>query len=161
MHPVTGERITYPVRLGGLVLVVRKDEIQAAAVDVECGATLGLRHGRACDVPARPAGSPWRFPGWLTGFGRLPHGEVSRVLLTGRFRLALHHLVQPLTGQEPVVRLGTDREVEVTGRRVGLASLDQLADHGDDLRDVAGRPRLDRWPQAAKRVVGIAECALV
>ena len=50
-----GGRAVGAAALGNLVLVVREDEVEAAAVDVEDLAQVFRRHGRALDVPA---GSP-------------------------------------------------------------------------------------------------------
>jgi hypothetical protein len=52
-HALHAERAA---ALGELVLVVREHEVDAAAVDVEGVAQMLARHGRALDVPARPAG---------------------------------------------------------------------------------------------------------
>ena len=51
--------------LGDLVLVVREDQVEAAAVDVERHAQPALAHGRALDVPAGAAVAPGPSqPGW-------------------------------------------------------------------------------------------------
>src|ERR1700730_11063492 len=58
-------------RLRDLVLVVRKSEINAAAVDVEDFAEMLPRHRRAFDVPAGPArrgDAARRWPGGFAGF---------------------------------------------------------------------------------------------
>src|SRR5205823_1741951 len=90
--------------LGDLVLVVREDEVQPAAVNVEGGAEISGGHGRALEVPAGPAASPGRRPGRLAGLGPLPQGEVARIALAA---LALGvagrvHGVQLLPGQGAV-----------------------------------------------------------
>ena len=48
--------------LGDLVLVVREDQVGAAAVDVERLAEVAVRHRRALDVPAGPARAPGARP---------------------------------------------------------------------------------------------------
>ena len=58
--------------LGDFIFVMRKLQIEAAAVDVEMIAEAGGGHGRALDVPTRPAFAPWRLPEWLAGFGGFP-----------------------------------------------------------------------------------------
>ena len=50
-----------------LVLVVRKDQVAAAAVDVEGLAQIAPRHGAALDVPARPAAAPGAVPARQVG----------------------------------------------------------------------------------------------
>src|SRR5207248_9672955 len=70
--------------LRDLVLVVREDEVLPAAVHVEGGAQVLLRHRRALDVPPRPAGSPWALPGdglRLARLRRLPERKIERVAL--------------------------------------------------------------------------------
>ncbi len=67
--------------LRDLVLVMRKDQVEAAAVDVERLPEQRVRHRRALDVPARPAGAPRRRPLRLVGLRELPQREVERVLL--------------------------------------------------------------------------------
>src|SRR5690242_19711018 len=67
--------------LRDLVFVMRKDEIDAARVNVETLAEILHRHRRALDMPAGTAATDLRIP---RGFGLacrfLPQGEVARVL---------------------------------------------------------------------------------
>ena len=61
VHPVSRHQLGVPMRaarLGDLVLVVREDEVDAAAVDVERLAEVAPRHRRALDVPARAGPMP-------------------------------------------------------------------------------------------------------
>ena len=67
--------------LGDLGLVVRVDQVAAAAVDVERLAEVADRHRGALDVPAGPAGAPGARPGRLAGLRGLPEQEVDRRLL--------------------------------------------------------------------------------
>src|SRR5207249_1049957 len=91
-------------RLRALVGVVGKDQIDAAAVDVELGAQVAPRHGRALDVPARAARAPRRRPRRLTGLGRLPQREVERrpLLFTDIDARAGLELVERLLRERPV-----------------------------------------------------------
>ena len=68
-------------RLRDLVLVVRKDVVDAAAVDVEALAEQCHAHRRALDVPAGMAPADARVPADLIGPDRLPECEVAHVLL--------------------------------------------------------------------------------
>ena len=68
------------LRLGDLVLVVGEDVVDAAAVDVERRPEVLGAHGRAFDVPARPARPDVGLPDRLSLLGRLPEGEVMDVL---------------------------------------------------------------------------------
>src|SRR5579885_1610858 len=57
VHPVVRERLARrSFRLRDFVLVMRKDQVLAAEMDVERIAQILHRHGRALDVPARTTG---------------------------------------------------------------------------------------------------------
>src|SRR6266498_3909978 len=79
MHPDPGEwpLIAPAFGLGDFGLVVRVDEVAAAAVDIERLAKVAYCHRRTLDVPAWPAGAPRAGPGWLIGPGGLPEQEVD------------------------------------------------------------------------------------
>src|SRR6185312_9576105 len=103
-------------RLGlrDLVLVVGKDQVRAAAVDVEVHAEYLLGHRGALDVPAGPAAAPRRGPvGVLTLLVRLPQREVLRRLLQPLVRLvlALAHLVDRAVRELPVAGEAAHTEV--------------------------------------------------
>src|SRR5689334_23749448 len=74
MHPDIGERMpamgTFALR--DLVFVVRKGEIDAAAMNVEAFTQQAFAHGRAFDMPARPAAAPGAVPAWHVFVRRLP-----------------------------------------------------------------------------------------
>ena len=163
MHPVPGEAVAGRGGLGTLVLVMREDQVQAAAVDVERRAQVLGGHGRAFQVPARAARAPGGLPGRLARLVALPQGEVPRVALgVGALGVAGRpHVLEPLPGQAAVVRLGADVEVHVAAGRVGVAGLDQPPHQHDHLGHVPGGPRLDVRRQAAEHVVGPGEGALV
>src|SRR6185312_16739120 len=65
-------RAVRAARLRDFVFVVRKDQVEAAAMDVEDIAEIGRAHRRALDMPAWPAATPRAFPARLTGGGLLP-----------------------------------------------------------------------------------------
>jgi hypothetical protein len=139
VHPDPGELVpARRARLRGLVLVVREDQVVAAAVDLERRPERGLGHGGALDVPAgaplAPRGGPPRV---LHRLARLPQREVERVLLERRALepLALVHLVDVAVRQLAVRRERADAEVDVALHRVRVAALDQLGDQLDDLVD--------------------------
>src|SRR5204863_8876385 len=89
MHPVAREGLARrPLRLCDLVFVMRKDQIDAAGVNVERLDAAALpnlveRHRRAFEMPARTAAPKWRIPCGADGFvfrvGFLPECEVRRV----------------------------------------------------------------------------------
>src|SRR5581483_8996410 len=118
-HPVVrpdlGERMTERMRLRNLVLVMREDEVEPAAVDLERGPEDLLGHHRALDVPARTAVAPGRVPPRVLGRGlvRLPEREVARILLERARLLALLDLIGALAGEPAVVGKARDAEVDV------------------------------------------------
>src|SRR5690606_16690205 len=75
--------------LGDLVLVMGEDEIEAAAMDVELAAQIGGTHGRAFDMPARPAANDHRLaaplerslPARGVAARFLPQHEIGRIAL--------------------------------------------------------------------------------
>src|SRR6266851_8588461 len=67
-------------RLRDFVLVVRKDQVDAAAMNIEDLAEIGGAHGRALDVPARTSPAPWAFPSGLIAGRLLPQHEIERTL---------------------------------------------------------------------------------
>src|SRR5262245_11515102 len=108
VRPDLRERVAERARLRELVLVVREDEVEPAAVDLEARPEQLFGQRRALDVPAGPAAAPRRVPrGVLTLLVRLPEGEVARVLLE-RVRFLLLDLVGPLSRQAPVLREARD-----------------------------------------------------
>src|SRR4051812_33181243 len=82
VQPIASERLTgIGLRLRQLVLMVRKLQIEAAAMDIERLAQEFHAHRRAFDVPAGPARSPRAVPLWLARLGGFPQGEIAGVAL--------------------------------------------------------------------------------
>src|SRR2546427_5374138 len=97
VRPDVREPVPEGTRLRELVLVVREDEVEPAAVDLELRPEVLLGHHRALDVPAGPAATPRRVPPRvLGGLVRLPERKVARILLA-RVRLLLLHLIGVLS----------------------------------------------------------------
>src|SRR5690606_39075047 len=74
------------------------------------------------------------------------------------------HLFEALVGQRPVLGVGGDVEVHVTGAVLGHVSVpavDEPPHQFDHFRDVPGGARLHRGRQAAQGVVGLSESAVV
>ena len=122
VHPDAREALARGLRLRALVLVVREDQVEAAAVDVEVLAELRVRHRRALDVPAGPPAAPGRVPGRvLIRLVGLPEREVERraLALARLDARAGDQLVGPLARELAVARIGRDAEVDVAvgGRR--------------------------------------------
>jgi len=143
VHPVLHELLPRGrLALGHLVLVVGKDQVPSAAVDVEGLAQVAGTHGRALDVPARSARAPRALPGGLTRLRGLPQSEVLRVPLplvhfdTGA-RGQLLHLA---AGELAVAGEPGGVHVDVTVDAVGQALLLEGLDDPDDVVDVLGGP---------------------
>ena len=139
-------------RLRELVLVVREDEVEPAAVDLEGRAEELLGHRRALDVPARPAPPPRRVPRRVLALlVRLPEREVPRILLQLARLLLLGRVARGSASSRPRARRSPvrgDAEVDVAAGGIGEAAVDQLLDEADDLGTVSvafgcssGRPR--------------------
>src|SRR4030042_763434 len=123
-----------------------KNVIHAAAVDIERFAQVLGTHGRALDVPPRPAGSDFSLPEGLSFFFRLPQGEIMDTLLLvlidihplSRLELFEADLGEPAVSGE----LG-DAEIARSVLFVSETLLDETSDDGPHLRDVFGRPRIE------------------
>ena len=83
VHPEAGERLAgRPFALRDLVLVVGKDQIDAAGMDVDRRlAEQAQRHRRAFQMPPRAARRIDEVPRRLARLGRLPEHEVADVFL--------------------------------------------------------------------------------
>ena len=139
--------------LGQLVLMVREDQVDAAAVDVDGQAELALDHRRAFDVPAGAPRTPGAVPHRLAGLRRLPEHEVGRMTLVGSDLdpRAGDHLVQRPARKLAVVAEALGVEQHMTFGGVGRATLDQGRDLGLHGLDVLGGLRLQRRAQRAER----------
>ena len=71
-----------PLGLCDLVLVMRKDQIDAASMDVDHLTEQTHGHGRTLDVPARASGAgAVALPRRLARLGRLPQHEIAGIVL--------------------------------------------------------------------------------
>src|SRR5215469_1339609 len=155
MHPIA-DKGPATVRAGTLrdfVLVMRKDEIETAGVDIEGLPQMGFAHRRALDVPARPPSAPRAIPAGKICIRRLPQHEIGRVTLVGRDvdPRACDHLFAAASRQHPVMGVGGDREQHMTLGHIGVPARDQPFDHRDHLRDMLGGTWLDIGRQIAQR----------
>ena len=140
VHPVARERAAARgLALRALVLVMRKHQVSAAAVDVERKPQVLARHGRALDVPARTPLAPGGIPRRLAGLGRLPQGEVERVALArlktltvgAKLAMARFHLVDVAARKLTVSGVRAHAEVHVALDLVGMPTVDELLHERD------------------------------
>ena len=159
MHPVPREGLSGDgLALGDLALVVREDQVGAAAVQIESGAERIRRHHGALEMPARPADAEGRAPRRLPRLRRLPQDEVERrapvrvVRVPAASPREADHVLLGIVRQLPVAREG--RHVEVGGavREVGVAGVEEPAHHADHPVDGLGSAGLGRRRAHAQRV---------
>ena len=117
--------------LGDLVLVVREDQVHAAAVQIEVRAEQFEPHRRALQVPAGAAGAEGGFPLRFPGLRGLPEHEVVGVFLV--VLVGIHPRARLPVGsgrsREPAVAGKTgDPEIDRTRGFVGGALLQQRFD---------------------------------
>ena len=141
VHPDLRELVTERPRLCELVLVMREDEVEPAAVDLEDGPEQLLGHRRALDVPARAAATPGRVPPGVLAPACSPSRARSRAHLPCAGSAPAPRPDRPLPGEAAVLLPARDAEVDVALDLVGVAALDQFDDERDDLVDRLGRPR--------------------
>ena len=75
VHPIPGEAVrtaAIRLRLGNLVLMVREDQVAAAAVEVKGLAKVLQRHRRTFNMPAGASFAPRAFPERLARLRGLP-----------------------------------------------------------------------------------------
>ncbi len=136
-----------------LVLVMREDQILAAAVDIEALAQIPPGHRTALDMPAWPPTAPGTVPAGKVGRGGLPQHEIAGVALVRRDidARAGEQFVRAAAGQLAVIGIAGDGEQHVALGRIGVAAGDQAFDQDDHLGDVLGGTRLDIGGQGAQR----------
>ena len=146
-----------------LVLVVREDQVEPAAVDVELrrpgsGRPSPSTPGASRAGPDPTASASDGSPG-LAAF----HSAKSRGSRLPRVGPASPCCISSSRWPDssPYAGEGAHVEVDVAARGVGVPAVDQALHQLDHLRHVPGGPRLDRRRQAAERVVGGVEGPLV
>ena len=159
VQPVFDElRVVRAFGLRYLVLVVREDEVAAAAVDVDGLAEVFRGHGAALDVPAGASLAPRALPERLAGLRGLPEREVERALLAlvDLDARAGVELFEALLRELAVLGEARHAEVDVAVRFIGVALFDKLLDDVDDCVDFVRRARVDGRAADAERVgVGV------
>ena len=158
VHPHIGHRrrAMRAARLRDLVLVVREDKIEPAAVNIKDLAQVFLGHRRAFDVPARTSRSfdaGRRRPRRLASQRGLPQDKIVDVALVGLDldSRASFHFAERAAGQLAVVRHRGHVEQHMVVGDIGMAAHNELLDDRLHFPDMRGRARLDRRRQDAER----------
>ncbi len=121
--------------LGDLILMVREDQVVAAAVNVNRVAEEVMVHRGAFNMPARTAGAPGAVPGRFARFRGLPQREVEGVFLAVVDFLAVTgaHVVRIASGELAVAGILADAEIDIAVQRIGVTFVDEALDDLDDL----------------------------
>ena len=145
VHPVAhhGFTILRGLGLSDLTLVMREDQIHAAAVDVKLFAEILSSHGSTLCMPAREAFAPGAGPAHdVLGLRLLPKGKVQRttllILSLKRARIA-QHVFDAASTQLSIVKalvillyIEVDRSIAL----IGKACVKDLLRQGNLLNDV-------------------------
>mmetsp|Transcript_26884 Transcript_26884/g.48654 ORF Transcript_26884/g.48654 Transcript_26884/m.48654 type:complete len:376 (+) Transcript_26884:1851-2978(+) len=154
VHPHIGKAMTRAFRLGDLVLMVGKLQVVAAPMNVKPIPQQLIGHGRAFNMPTRPAPAPRRIPtGQLIG-RRFPKDKVHRVLFIRRHLdpRTRDHVIDRAAGQRTVFRIFTHPKQHMPLVLVSIAIRDQPGNHRHHLRDILRRARLVIGPHRPQRV---------
>ena len=161
VHPMARERAAARcLALRALVLMMRKHQVSAAAMDVEGKPQVLARHGRALDVPAWAPLAPGGIPRRLARLGRLPQGEVERVAFArlkalavgAKLAMARFHLVDVAAGKLAVSGVRAHAEVHVAFDLVGMPTVDELLHERDHIGNLARGARAHVGVEHASRV---------
>ena len=159
VHPEARElAVGGPFRLRDFVLVVREDQIDAAAVKVDRQLAEQLRrHRGTLDVPPGAARRQAGLPRRLSRFDGLPENEIPRVVLFVLVAVDARAALDPgVIEPRELAVFGKGRNFVVDGSvgRIGVAVALERLDHAGHRRDVIGRARrvLDRLEAECRRV---------
>src|SRR5215471_21038667 len=129
MHPISDELTAAmgALALRDLVLVMRKDEIETAGVDIEGLPQVGFAHRRTLDVPARPPSAPRTIPSRKICIRWLPKHEIGGIAFVGcdLYPGAGDHLVAAAPRQHPVIGVRGDRKQHMAFGDIGMLARDQ------------------------------------
>src|SRR4030095_13840690 len=123
----------------GTELVMRKDQVGAAALDVEAHAEIPQRDGRTFDMPGRPPASKRRLPDRVPRALRVPEQTVDRILLSRPIRVTAalsgqcDHLVAGEAPDGSESRVRACREVKIAVNLVRRPPPPQPLYQGDDV----------------------------
>src|SRR5207253_9559109 len=161
VQPVADELLAgRRLALGNLVLVMRKDVVDATGVDVEALPQVLHAHRRALDVPARTPGAQRRLPGLFARLAGLPEDEITRVILPVVVNVDPSARPQPTdveVRQPTVAWKRRDPEVGRAIANVGVALLVEDLDQPHHLEDVSGGSRVLLRPLDAEGIEVLKE----
>ena len=145
VHPVADEgflAISCTLALGYLGLVVRKNVVHAAAMDVDGLAEQSGSHSAALDVPTGPSFAPGALPANSTilpnpGLPKRKVGDGLLVVFVAGNPLAGTLTLEVDMGELPVVwKRGNAKIDGAVLRLVGVSALHERPDHGDHPSDL-------------------------
>ena len=152
MHPEVSEIIARRRGLRQFILVMRKTQIQPAAVNIEPLPQIFTRHRRAFQMPAGTTAAPRRIPRCGQRFAfliPLPQGKIAGITLAARVCVGgILHIVYTLAGERAILFPRTHIEVDIpriVKRRVCVPAVDEALNKFKHLRNVTGRARLIGW----------------
>src|SRR5579884_1843003 len=132
VHPKARERCSgvSAAALSDLVLVVREDEVEPAAMDIDGLAKMLLDHRRALDVPTGAPPGPRRIPADHAFFTRLPQHKVRGIALVRRDldAGAGDHLLTITTGEHAIIGVARHREKDMAFGFIGMTEAHQSLD---------------------------------
>src|ERR1039457_403578 len=148
--------------LGDLVLMVRKDVVDATAVNVEALTEQGHAHGRAFDVPAGSSPADACVPADLVRAHSFPEREIADVFLGVVVGVdpsaGAGHEPFGIRAAEPAVcRECRDVEVVAAVGAIRRAGAPEALDEVDHLLDVLGGARIAVRGADAERVAILLE----
>ena len=147
MQPPAGQGLARGrLRLGNLVFVVGENQIGATEMDIDRVSQFLAHHGRAFDMPTRPARAPGGRKTGLPRFGPFPKGEIEGMVLAGFLAagdptIGVLLLLREIPAREfAVAGVLHHGEIDVAigaiGRPLGL----QFANQGADPIEALGGP---------------------
>ena len=163
VHPVVDSWLALGcTALCNLALVVREEQVETSAMDVELIAEVLLTHSRALKMPARETLAPRRWPMHdMFRLCLLPESKVACIallVLSVELACRFKQLVDITSGKDTIVELlgiFLDIEIDTTFAHISIASIENLLHIGNLLDDVARSVRLDAWRKHVERIHGL------
>ena len=145
MNPVRGKGLSSEtLALGYLILVMWKNQVIAATVDVNHFAEMVQTHDGALDVPAGPPRTPWAVPERLAFFCPLPQCKIGGIFLPfiGFDPRSGYGLLLTAPAEFAVVVVPIDAKIDAAIHFVGVIGLTKIPNGADYIRDFTGHTRV-------------------